>query len=55
VGYGDITPVKFYAQSFASFEAVTGVLFTVILLSRLVSLYVMEQGTSSTEDAPPME
>lgn len=39
LGYGDITPVGFYAQSFVSFEAVLGVLYTVILLSRLVGLH----------------
>lgn len=39
LGYGDITPVGFYAQAFASFEAVLGVLYTVILLSRLVGLH----------------
>lgn len=38
VGYGDITPQGFFAQSFAIFEAVIGVLYTVILLSRLVSM-----------------
>jgi hypothetical protein len=38
VGYGDITPRGFYAQSFAIFEGVIGVLYTVILLSRLVGL-----------------
>ncbi|MEZ5938587.1 MAG: ion channel [Hyphomonadaceae bacterium] len=36
VGYGDITPSGFYAQAFAAFEAVIGVLYTVILLARLV-------------------
>ncbi|MDZ4310706.1 MAG: ion channel [Cypionkella sp.] len=39
VGYGDITPQGFYAQSFAIFEAVIGVLYTVILLSRLVGMH----------------
>ncbi|BCH29333.1 hypothetical protein MesoLjLc_12630 [Mesorhizobium sp. L-8-10] len=39
LGYGDITPIGFYAQAFASFEAVVGVLYTVILLSRLVGLH----------------
>jgi len=39
LGYGDITPIGFYAQAVASFEAVTGVLYTVILLSRLVGMY----------------
>lgn len=39
VGYGDITPVGFYAQSIASFEAIGGTLYSVILLSRLVGLH----------------
>ncbi|WP_435102671.1 potassium channel family protein [Arhodomonas sp. AD133] len=39
LGYGDITPVGFYAQAFASLEDVVGVLYTVILLSRLVGLH----------------
>jgi hypothetical protein len=45
VGYGDITPQGFYAQSFAIFEAVIGVLYTVILLSRLVGLQSSSKGT----------
>jgi hypothetical protein len=45
VGYGDIIPVRYYAQSAAVFEAVTGVLYTVILLSRLVSVYESERQT----------
>jgi hypothetical protein len=44
VGYGDITPQGFYAQSFAIFEAVIGVLYTVILLSRLVGLQSSGKG-----------
>ncbi|HBP42695.1 MAG: potassium channel family protein [Vreelandella alkaliphila] len=43
VGYGDITPQGFYAQSFAIFEAIIGVLYTVILLSRLVGLQTSTQ------------
>ncbi len=39
VGYGDILPVAFYAQAFAAFEAIVGVLYTVILLSRLVGMH----------------
>jgi hypothetical protein len=39
LGYGDITPVGFYAQAMAAFEAVLGVLYTVILLARLVGLH----------------
>ena len=39
LGYGDITPVGFYAQSFVTFEAIGGTLYTVILLSRLVGMH----------------
>lgn len=44
VGYGDITPTGFYAQAFAAFEAILGVLYTVLLLSRLVGLHAGEAG-----------
>lgn len=43
LGYGDITPVGFYAQSFVSFEAIGGTLYTVILLSRLVGLHASKK------------
>ncbi|MEE2929598.1 MAG: ion channel [Pseudomonadota bacterium] len=39
LGYGDITPQGHYPQAAAAFEAVIGVLYTVILLSRLVGMY----------------
>jgi hypothetical protein len=38
VGYGDITPVNPVARSLAAFEGITGQLFPVILLARLVSM-----------------
>lgn len=44
VGYGDVTPIGFYAQSFAAFEAIAGVLYTVILLARLVGLHASRPG-----------
>lgn len=50
LGYGDITPVGFYAQSFASFEAVLGVLYTVILLSRLVGLHASNTGGNGNKN-----
>jgi len=43
LGYGDITPAKFYAQAFASFEAIIGVVYTVVLLSRLVGMHEVEK------------
>lgn len=39
VGYGDIVPVLTYARSLAVLEAVIGVFFIAVLISRLVSLY----------------
>ena len=39
LGYGDILPTGFHAQAFAAFEAIVGVLYTVILLSRLVGMH----------------
>lgn len=38
LGYGDITPVHPVAQSLATFEAVVGGLYPVILIGRLVTL-----------------
>jgi voltage-gated potassium channel len=46
VGYGDITPQSHYAQAAAAFEAVIGVLYTVVLLSRLVAMYGQENRVS---------
>jgi hypothetical protein len=42
LGYGDITPVTSRAQSFAILEAVTGILFTALLVSRLVGMYLYQ-------------
>ncbi len=39
LGYGDITPVTSPARSLAILEAVFGVLYTVILVARLIGLY----------------
>jgi voltage-gated potassium channel len=39
VGYGDITPVTTHARSFAIVEAVYGVLYSAILIARVVGLY----------------
>ncbi len=38
LGYGDITPVNPIARSLASLEGITGQLFPVLLLARLVSM-----------------
>ena len=39
VGYGDITPVSRIARWLAATEAMTGLLYVTVLISRLVSLY----------------
>ena len=39
VGYGDITPVSRIARWLAAMEAMTGLLYVAILISRLVALY----------------
>lgn len=42
MGYGDILPVSWWARSFASAEAVLGVLYLAILMARLVGLYTQK-------------
>jgi hypothetical protein len=42
-GFGDITPTHSLTRTLAMFEALTGQLYLVITLARLVSLAVMEQ------------
>ncbi len=39
VGYGDITPVSRIARWLAAMEAMTGLLYVAVLISRLVGLY----------------
>jgi hypothetical protein len=40
LGYGDIAPVSSIAQSLALLEALTGVLFTAVLMARLIGLHM---------------
>ncbi len=39
LGYGDIVPATYWARSAATLEAVIGVLYTAIIMARLVGLY----------------
>ena len=43
MGYGDVLPVSWWARSFASAEAVIGVLYIAVLMGRLVGLYAQEK------------
>lgn len=42
LGYGDLVPVGVWARSFASAEAVIGVLYLAIMMARLVGLYAAD-------------
>jgi hypothetical protein len=42
VGYGDISPITSQARSLSVLEAITGILYVAILISRLAGLYKQE-------------
>jgi len=43
IGYGDIIPVTFQAQSLATIEGVVGVLYVAVLIARIVGIYSYHQ------------
>ncbi|MEM6283582.1 MAG: potassium channel family protein [Chloroflexota bacterium] len=55
LGYGDVLPLTPWARSFASLQAVVGVLYLTIIMARLVSLYVADESESAIEAAVPTE
>ena len=42
LGYGDITPISSYARSATNLEAVMGILYVAILISRFVGIYIAQ-------------
>lgn len=54
VGYGDITPVSRVARMLAVLEAITGLFYMAVLISRLVSVYSSNRPSSDagTSDKP---
>ena len=53
VGYGDITPVSKGARMLAVMEAITGLFYVAVLISRLVAIYSSPQRPAGTgNDAP---
>jgi voltage-gated potassium channel Kch len=42
LGYGEMAPVTDQARSMAIIESMIGVMYTAILISRLVSLYILQ-------------
>lgn len=53
VGYGDITPVSRGARMLAVLEAVTGLFYMTVLVSRLVSIYTPQRPPSHNPTPPP--
>jgi hypothetical protein len=49
MGYGDILPATMWARSAAISEAVIGVLYTAIIVSRLVALYISHNDESKAK------
>jgi hypothetical protein len=49
-GYGGVAPVSRHARALASLEALCGVLYVTVLISRLVSLYVRAPVPADIED-----
>jgi hypothetical protein len=48
LGYGDITPISAYARTTTSLQAIIGILYTAILISRFVGIYVAQQLKKNT-------
>ena len=40
LGYGEIIPMNAYARSFAIIEAIIGVMYVAIIISRMVGLFI---------------
>lgn len=53
LGYGDILPVTSVAQSFATSETIIGVLYTSVMIARLVSLYQTELSEQANDTNLP--
>jgi len=50
VGYGDITPVSKGARMLAVLEAIAGLFYVAVLISRLVAVYSTAQPPAGTDD-----
>jgi hypothetical protein len=52
VGYGDVTPVSNGARMLAVVEAIAGVFYVAVLISRLVAVYSATQPSAATAPDP---
>lgn len=50
LGYGDIIPTSHYTRAFSILESATGVMFTAVVVGRVIGLYVAEKGHSIFKD-----
>jgi hypothetical protein len=50
LGYGDVLPVSAWARSLASIEAIVGVMYTTIIMARLVGVYVSDKDRKVIQD-----
>lgn len=48
LGYGDITPISPYARSATSLQAILGVLYIAILISRFVSIFILQSSRTDS-------
>jgi nicotinamide riboside transporter PnuC len=46
-GYGDILPVSLWARSAATLEAILGILYITVIMSRLVGIYSTDRRSES--------
>ena len=53
VGYGDVVPASKVAQMLAITEAIAGVFYVAVLISRLVAIYSSAQPAAESETQPP--
>jgi hypothetical protein len=53
VGYGDITPVSKSARMLAVLEAIVGLFYVAVLISRLVAVYSATSTPDTTGDSLP--
>lgn len=55
LGYGDVLPVTPWARTVAAFEAVVGVLYTAVIVARLVGLYAANEVEEEFKEEREME
>jgi len=51
LGYGDVLPITMAARSAAALEAIVGVLYIAIIISRLVGLYSVENAEAKVDES----